>query len=75
MKKERAPATDEALTELKALLKRAQTAQAQYSTYTQEQVDEIFRAAAEAANAARIPLAKMAVEETRMGVAEDKVSG
>ncbi|PNW71110.1 hypothetical protein CHLRE_17g746997v5 [Chlamydomonas reinhardtii] len=73
VKKERAPATDEALTELKALLKRAQTAQAQYSTYTQEQVDEIFRAAAEAANAARIPLAKMAVEETRMGVAEDKV--
>lgn len=37
------------------------------------QVDAIFKAAAEAANAARIPLAKMAVEETRMGIVEDKV--
>ncbi len=43
------------------------------STYTQEQVDKIFLAAATAANKARIPLAKLAVEETGMGVVEDKV--
>ena len=49
------------------------TAQAKFATYTQEQVDCIFRAAALAANQARIPLAKMAVEETGMGVVEDKV--
>jgi acetaldehyde dehydrogenase/alcohol dehydrogenase len=48
-------------------------AQAQYATYTQEQVDKIFKAAALAANAQRIPLAKMAVEETGMGIVEDKV--
>ena len=48
-------------------------AQAKFATYTQEQVDKIFRAAALAANHARIPLAKMAVEETGMGVVEDKV--
>ena len=44
-----------------------------YATYTQEQVDKIFKAAAIAANKQRIPLAKMAVEETGMGVVEDKV--
>lgn len=49
------------------------TAQAKFATYTQEQVDCIFRAAALAANQARIPLAKMAVSETGMGVVEDKV--
>ena len=48
-------------------------AQQQFATYTQEQVDRIFQAAAIAANKARIPLAKMAVEETGMGVVEDKV--
>ncbi len=48
-------------------------AQKQFSTYTQEQVDKIFLAAATAANKARIPLAKRAVEETGMGVVEDKV--
>ena len=48
-------------------------AQQIFSTYTQEQVDKIFRAAAIAANQARIPLAKMAVEETGMGIVEDKV--
>ncbi len=48
-------------------------AQAKLATYSQEQVDAIFRAAALAANNARIPLAKMAVEETGMGVVEDKV--
>ena len=49
------------------------TAQAKFATYTQEQVDCIFRAAALAANQVRIPLAKMAVAETGMGVVEDKV--
>ena len=48
-------------------------AQQIFSTYTQEQVDKIFTAAAIAANQARIPLAKMAVEETAMGIVEDKV--
>ena len=52
---------------------RVKAAQAKYATYTQEQVDKIFFAAAMAANKARIPLAKMAVEETGMGVVEDKV--
>ena len=49
------------------------SAQRIYSTYTQEQVDRIFLAAASAANKARIPLAKMAVDETGMGIVEDKV--
>ena len=48
-------------------------AQKKFATYTQEQVDKIFLAAASAANKARISLAKMAVEETGMGVVEDKV--
>ena len=54
-------------------LKRVKKAQEKFSTYTQEQVDKIFKAAAIAANEARIPLAKLAVEETGMGVIEDKV--
>ena len=58
---------------LTALLKRVRAAQTVYAEYPQEKVDEIFRAAATAANAARIPLAEMAVEETGMGVFEDKV--
>ena len=48
-------------------------AQAEYAKYSQEEVDRIFLAAASAANKARIELAKMAVEETGMGVVEDKV--
>ena len=56
-----------------AALARVREAQKQFATYTQEQVDKIFLAAALAANSARIPLAKMAVEETGMGVVEDKV--
>ena len=52
---------------------RVKAAQAKYATYTQEQVDKIFFAAAMAANKARIPLAKLAVAETGMGVVEDKV--
>jgi acetaldehyde dehydrogenase/alcohol dehydrogenase len=54
-------------------LKEIREAQKKYATYTQEQVDEIFRQAAMAANNARIELAKMAVEETGMGIVEDKV--
>ena len=53
--------------------KRVKKAQEKFSTYTQAQVDKIFKAAAIAANEARIPLAKLAVEETGMGVIEDKV--
>ncbi len=59
--------------ELDALMNRVRAAQAKFSTYTQEQVDEIFKAAALAANHKRLPLAKMAVEETGMGIVEDKV--
>ncbi len=55
------------------LLEKVRKAQEAYSTYTQEQVDKIFQAAAIAANKARIPLAKEAVAETGMGVLEDKV--
>ncbi|MBE6794918.1 MAG: bifunctional acetaldehyde-CoA/alcohol dehydrogenase, partial [Ruminococcaceae bacterium] len=49
---------------LEAALSKTRKAQAVFATYTQEQVDKIFLAAASAANKARIPLAKMAVEET-----------
>ena len=59
--------------ELTAAMARTRAAQEIFSTYTQEQVDAIFLAAAMAANKARIKLAKMAVEETGMGVVEDKV--
>ena len=58
---------------LEAQIKRVREAQKIFSTYTQEQVDKIFLACAIAANKARIPLAKLAVEETGMGVVEDKV--
>ncbi len=58
---------------LKELLKRVRAAQEEYSVFPQERVDEIFRAVATAANGARLTLAEMAVEETGMGVFEDKV--
>ncbi len=58
---------------LEAKLAALKKAQAQFATYTQEQVDKIFLAAATAADKERIPLAKMAVAETGMGVVEDKV--
>ena len=58
---------------LEAAITRVRAAQKKFATYTQEQVDAIFKAAAIAANRARIPLAKMVVEETGMGVVEDKV--
>lgn len=58
---------------LEVRLKEVKAAQQKFATYTQEQVDKIFRAAALAANDARIPLAQLAVDETGMGVMEDKV--
>ena len=58
---------------LEKAIKRVKKAQEVFATFTQEQVDKIFLAAASAANKARIPLAKMAVEETGMGIVEDKV--
>ncbi len=54
-------------------ISRVREAQKIFASFTQEQVDKIFRAAAVAANRARIPLARLAVEETGMGVVEDKV--
>ena len=53
---------------LEETIARVREAQNKFATYTQEQVDEIFKAAAIAANMARVPLAKLAVEETGMGV-------
>ena len=58
---------------LEAAIARVREAQKKFAEYTQEQVDAIFLAAATAANQQRIPLAKMAVEETGMGIVEDKV--
>ena len=58
---------------LEEAIVRTREAQKKFATFTQEQVDKIFLAAASAANKARIPLAKMAVEETGMGIVEDKV--
>ena len=58
---------------LQERLKTMRAAQAEYAKFTQEQVDKIFYEAAMAANKQRIPLAKMAVEETGMGIVEDKV--
>ena len=60
-------------TALSSLLQRVREAQKQFAGYSQEQVDAIFKAAAFAANAERLRLAKLAVEETGMGVFEDKV--
>ena len=65
------PVTD--LTELNALMQRVKQAQAMYAQFTQAQVDEVFRSAALAAANARIPLARLALTETGMGVFEDKV--
>jgi acetaldehyde dehydrogenase/alcohol dehydrogenase len=58
---------------LEAKLAEVRKAQKEFATFSQEKVDAIFKAAAIAANQQRIPLAKMAVEETGMGVVEDKV--
>ncbi len=59
--------------DLEELISRVKAAQKEFASYSQEQIDKIFRAAALAANKARIPLAKMAVEESGMGVVEDKI--
>lgn len=69
----KAPSRVETAEQLEILISKVQKAQKIYETYSQEQVDKIFKAAATAANKARIPLAKMAVEETGMGVLEDKI--
>ncbi len=61
------------IAELNAMVERVKKAQQEFATYSQEQVDKIFRAASLAANNARIPLAKQAVEESGMGILEDKV--
>lgn len=63
----------DSLESLEETIKSVKKAQEEFAKYTQEQVDKIFLAAAMAANQARIPLAKMAVEETGMGVIEDKI--
>ena len=59
--------------QLDALVDRVVAAQKEFATFTQEQVDKIFKAAATAADKARIPLAQMAREESGMGVVEDKI--
>ena len=58
---------------LEKVIERVRIAQKKFSKYSQEEVDKIFQAAAIAANQARVPLAKMAVKETGMGIVEDKV--
>ncbi len=68
-----AVASKEELVLLDKIVSRVKEAQKVFATYTQEQVDKIFRAAAIAAAQNRIPLSKLAVEETGMGVMEDKV--
>ena len=72
MSKKEYPIVD-SVESFEAALEKVRAAQREFAVFTQEQVDRIFRAAATAANRARIPLAKMAVEETGMGVVEDKV--
>ena len=58
---------------LDALIDKVQTAQNKYASFSEEKVNEIFKAAATAANKMRIPLAELAVKETGMGVVEDKI--
>ncbi len=65
--------TVDSIETLEACIARARAAEERYNTYTQEEVDRIFRAAAMAAAKARIPLSKLAVAETGMGIVEDKV--
>ncbi|MGN0596094.1 MAG: aldehyde dehydrogenase family protein, partial [Ruminiclostridium sp.] len=72
-KEEKATQIVDSVEALEAKIAQIREAQKKFATYTQEQVDAIFLAAATAANQMRIPLAKMAVAETGMGVVEDKV--
>jgi acetaldehyde dehydrogenase/alcohol dehydrogenase len=67
------PVSNSEIDELEFVVGRAKAAQAKFATFPQDKVDEIFRAAALAASAMRIPLARDAVEETGMGILEDKV--
>ena len=71
--KEKIYATVDSVETLNEALMKTRAAQGKFATYTQEQVDKIFLAAASAADKARISLAKLAVEETGMGIVEDKV--
>ena len=71
--KEKIYATVDSVETLNEALAKTRAAQSKFATYTQEQVDKIFLAAASAADKARISLAKLAVEETGMGIVEDKV--
>jgi len=71
VKQQYTPVTNAA--ELENAIAAVRAAQKSFATYSQEQVDKIFLAAASAANQARIPLAKEAVAETGMGIVEDKV--
>ena len=66
------PEVIDSVESLEARMAAMRKAQAVFATYSQEQVDKIFKAAATAADKARIPLAKMAVAETGMGLVEDK---
>ena len=68
-----APEVIDSVDALEAKLAQMREAQKVFATYTQEQVDKIFYEAAMAANKARIPLAKLAVEDTGRGIVEDKV--
>ncbi len=68
-----APDPEVEAAEVKEVFEKVRAAQKIFATYSQEQVDAIFRAAAIAANKERIPLAKLAVEESGMGIVEDKV--
>ena len=61
------------MTNIQKLVNSVRKAQENFATFTQEQVDHIFYMAAKAANMQRIPLAQMAIEETKMGVLEDKI--
>ncbi len=71
--KKKAYETVDSVKQLENAIARVRQAQKRFASYTQEQVDKIFLAAASAANKERIPLAKLAVEETGMGIVEDKV--
>jgi acetaldehyde dehydrogenase/alcohol dehydrogenase len=73
MKQQRIREPIDSVESMERAFARLREAQKEFSTFSQEQVDAIFLAAATAANQARIPLAKLAVEETGMGVVEDKV--
>lgn len=73
-KKDNVPEIIENVDGLVAKMNAMREAQKEFATFTQEQVDKIFYEAAMAANKMRIPLAKMAVEETGMGIVEDKVT-